>query len=423
MDLESFNFVEFWPSTVLDLIFQHLSGSEVLGATQVHTLWNDFLSAHSLTCWKNICVEPKLSDELVHLVNSVRRYQHLRAVNVSRIVDELVEIISKPGRKWKSIVIIRTSFENQSQVEAILSASWKTLEHLDLNSLSCKVTKSEETSLKFNFPELKCLRLAYHFLDESPLWINSMLSNTPQLKSVLLANACDENIKNLILKSPNLTKLTLAGRFMDNCFFKNLSMKLPPRIEQFEFNDILSSSNENENLRYFNNFFKSQSKSLKKFETDALLELEEFETAFTMPNLHTLNVKSFHYNREMIAGYLDSLRASQSVEASLKVFNCQFMDQNLLQLLSIRAGGLEELRVDELLANDMSNPAWFPKLKKCQVFFITAQLEEMIRGKTVAERSNLERQVLDGIVSFDVGNDFSMEVHEFLGTIDPAIDD
>lgn len=394
----SLNFLNFWSSVVIDLIFQHLSGDEILSATLVDRSWNDFLSNHSLTAWKDIWIQPKVSLDLSCLENSTRRYQSLRAVNVSVIVDKVVEIIEKPGRKWKQLVIVRTTFKKRSQMEAIMQASSRTVESLELHTLSCEEAPSEEDLKRsFMFPHLKHLKISQHFLNECPRWLSSLFSRAPVLESVHLTNASDCIMKNLLLTSAHFKKLSLSGKFQDVNFFKELSQKLDSTIEEFEFNDILSSSSSDQNLSYFNNFFQSQSRTLKTFETDALLEFDEFETAFKMPNLHTLNIKSFHYSHDQIGHLLENLRASNVTPANLRNFNVQLMDQNLLELLAIYATRLERLRADELVVNNVSNPTWFPKLEKVKVFFINPDLEETIRAKSDVDRTKLEKLILDAL--------------------------
>jgi hypothetical protein len=406
----SLNILDFWPSTVIDVIFQHLSGKEVLEATTVHRSWNSFLSENSLTCWKDISVQPRISDDLHFLVNSKRRFQHLRAVNVTPIVQEFLEIAIRPERKWKTISIFRTNFKNETQLLKIMKAAAKTIERLELHTVTAPAKETESESIeKLTFPELKHLRISYHFLDELPA-LNSFFKATPKLESLHLTNGCDSKMKNIILTSAKLKNLSFSGRFQDTNFFRDLSLHLPSRLEEFEFNDILSSSNSDENLSYFCAFFKSQSKTLKKFETDALLELDEFEAAFNMTQLKTLNIKSFHYNMDIIDVYMEDLRRSTEISpATLKYFNVQLMDQNLLELLAINARNLEQMRADEMTATNASNPSWFPKLEKVQVFFLNQQLEEEITAKVEVERTRLERLIISGIVHLDIAIHLSQE--------------
>ena len=418
MESPSLNFIDFWPSSVVDLIFQHLTGNEVLNSTLVDRSWNDFLSEQSLTAFKDLWIQPKVGNELIHLVNSNRRYQRIKAVNISTIVDELVEIFEKPGRKWKQIAMFRTTLntsnDKRSPMEAIIQASAKTVENLELHTLMNETFSEDHPVKSFEFRKLKHLKISYHFLDEGPRWLNGFFSSTPLLESVYLTNACDCAIKNMLLTSRHLKKLSLSGRFQDINFFKDLSEKFGSTLEEFEFNDILSSSYADQNLSYFNNFFQSQSRTLTSFATDALLELEEFETAFKMPNLQTLSVKSFHYNRDQFGQYLENLRESNITSSNLKVFNVQVMDQNLLELLAIYARKLEVLRVDELYISDASNPNWFPELIEVKAFFVTPLLDDIIRLKPETIRSKLEKMIISSIVRPDTQNDLSLEILELL---------
>jgi hypothetical protein len=71
------DFINLLPPTVNEMIFQHLSGKEIIGATLVHRDWNNFLSKESLTSWKNVWIKPKALpiEDLHHIVNSERRYR------------------------------------------------------------------------------------------------------------------------------------------------------------------------------------------------------------------------------------------------------------------------------------------------------------------------------------------------------------
>lgn len=420
MEEDTLDILNFWSSTVLDLIFQHLNGKEILAATLVSRPWNEFLSSNSLIAWRDVTIQPKISEDFCYLVNSKRRFQNLIAVNISAILPEFLEIVKKPGRKWKLICICRQMFTDESQMLEILKASAKTIQKLELHTITKMQSNEEELTIPAVYPQLKHLRIFYHFLDDSPTWLNKFITATPKLETIHITNGCDINMRNIILSSKNLKKLSLAGRFSDSDFFRELSKNLPSRLEEFEFNDILSSSESDENLSYFNNFFKSQSKTLRKFETDALLELDEFETAFKMPKLETLIIKSFHYNRLLIDDYLDNLRRSEITPSSLKVFNVQLMDQKLLELLALHATNLEKLRADELTATDASNPIWFPKLEIFQVFYLCPGIDDAINAKPETARTRFEQLIFTGVINRNIADHLSHQeiAREILVVID-----
>jgi hypothetical protein len=416
MESDTLDFINLFPPTVIEMVFQHLTGKEILGATLVHSDWNDFLSNQSLTCWKDIWIQPKVSEDLKYLVESERRYQHLFAVNITTVVPQLVEIITKPGRRWKTFKIFRTMFKDQSDLLKIMQAACKSLEHLDLHTLACEKEEhskiSAESPAPFDFPRLTTMNISCHFLDESPEWINSMIASAPKLRNIHLAHAADTRMKNLIISCQGLRKLSLYGKFQDECFFKDLASKMPSRLEEFEFNDIQSSSSEDVNLSYFNAFFTSQSQTLQKFETDALLELDELKAAFRMPNFSTLTIKSFHYDRGAVESYLEECRATDIVEAKLKTLNVQMMNQLLLELLALHARGLEEIHCDQLAITDASNQSWFPKLKKVETFFMNPQFRVLLNSKAEDERSHFEQLIVEGIVDQGIFQHFSEELEE-----------
>lgn len=427
METESLDFINLFPPTVIEMIFQHMTGKEILSATLVSSDWNYFLSNQSLTCWRDIWIQPKVSEELHHLVNSERRYQNLFAVNITPIVPQLVEIITKPGRRWKTLKIFRTMFRDKADFLKIIQAVSKTLEHIDLHTLACEKEEDSKVSAEppapFDFPSLTSLNISCHFLDESPEWINSTIGAAPMLRHIHLAHAADTRMKNLILSCKDLKRLSLYGKFQDERFFRDLAEKMPARLEEFEFNDIQSSSSEDLNLSYFNAFFTSQSQTLQKFETDALLELDELKAAFKMPNFSTLTIKSFHYDRPTVEAYIEECQATELPEAKLKTLNVQIMNQLLVEVLARHARGIEEIRCDQLAISDASNPAWFPKLERVETFFMSPQLRAQITGKTVDERSNFEKLIMLGVVDQGIFQHFSEELDEIVDQLEGGLED
>lgn len=398
---ESLNILNFWSSTVIDLIFQHLSGKEVLIATTVHSSWNEFLSEHSLTAWKDILISPQLGEDLIYLVNSKRRFQQLEAKRSMSIMKSLKDIIEKPERKWKSISIIKSIFENEHQVFKMMQAIAKTIEILRMNSIATylREPKKSENNFQLDFPALKTLHISYYNNEDGLPWLNQFFNSTPQLESLETSNGCDSNITNIIVRSLKLKKFSTYGQFYDVNFFKTLSNCSTLRLEELEINGVVSNSAEDENLSHFNNFFKSQSKTLKVFNTDTLLWLDEFETAFAMKKLESLSILGFYYNRDLINEYLEDLR-SREIEipaASLKHFRAETVDQKLLELLAINARNLEVIEVFKLDVIDASNPAWFPKLKTLKLEFYNNQIFDKIRAKTVIERNRTEKLIYECI--------------------------
>lgn len=391
------DFINLWPHDISDLVFQHLNGKEILKATLVSNEWNQFLSRSSVL--KKIVINPRINvNDLSYLLNSTRKYRNIYTENASRVSKEIIEIIANPHHKFNSIHISQTEFRLEKDIELIFLNSCLTLEKLTLICISFENQEEDPLASVYDFPNLRELNLVYNprYHQSS---INKYFASFTNLKSLYLINGCDEHFKNLIMKSKNLKKLEIAGYFYDTNFFKDLSL-MPSIIEEFIFNNILSSSKDDENLRYFNDFFTSQSNTLKRFETDALIEPDEINNAFKMKNLVELSVKGFHYNVDLMRIHLDNIRLDQSsiTPSCLVRFNVHYMDDILLELLAINAQNLKELIVRRFEPTDVSNPSWFPKLQVIFIRYFNVELKDKIVRKSFDERTRLERMVLEAVI-------------------------
>lgn len=392
------DFINLWPFDVNDLVFQHLSGKELIDSTLVSPEWNYYLN-RSPILKKITLVLPNDSENgyLYYLMTSTRKYRNLRVEDGSRIANEIVEIVANPYHKFNTISISRTEFFLKKQIEQIILNCCLSIESLTLDCVTFKEKTEDELSTSYDFPKLKNLHLLY--APRTPPSINKYFASFNSLEALNLINGCDEIFKELIKKSKNLVRLEIAGNFYDNSFFKDLSQSMPSKLQEFIFNNILSSSRDDENLHYFNDFFVSQSKTLERFETDALIEPDEIMNAFKMPNMIELSVKGFHYNAELMRIELENLRSQTKVAtASLLNFEVNYMDDILFELLAINATNLKELHVRRFDPIDVSNPAWFPKLEKITIHYFNMELKDRIVRKEDGERTNLEKRVLEATI-------------------------
>lgn len=396
------DFVDYFPFYVVELIFQHVSGKDALQMMEVSKVWNDHISRSSVL--KKIIISPTVYSEsntnLNYLLNSRRKYQHIKVINGTAINREVVEIIANPLHEFNSIVLFRTLFDERKQIEQIFLNSSHKLERLEIHYVDYErhdKESSEDITTTYDFPKLKHLCIQYY--DGTSPWINRFIGSFPMLESITLEHGCDEHFKNLMLKSSRLKKLILSGKIYDETFYKDMSIKFPPQLDLFVFNNILSSSKEDRNLRYFNDFFTSQSEKLKRFETDALLEIDEFESAFKMPNLKELYIKGIHYNVEIMEVYLEHMRTKELPTAALTCFSVHVMNQHLLELLALNAKNLLELKVAQFHPTDVSNPSWFLKLKCLRLFFIDSDIRKRLKEKPDEKRSHFEQMIVKSMTS------------------------
>lgn len=382
----SYNFIEFWPPAINDLIFQHLSGTEVLSTSYVHRSWNQFQSTQSLACWRNIFLHPMTTDDLKILANSKRRYQHIKVENIPSVATELIATVCSHNRKWKSLVLEGIEFENESQAVTMLQFSNESIESLSLRYLTCKITFDDDDDTQpINFPRLKFLRIHEFMMSSS--WMNKIFSSCPQLEHLELEDACDEQMTKIILSSVSLKKMSITGSFESKTFFTDLALKLQSSLEELIFypSEILDD---------FCLFLESQSETLIFIYTDVSLETYEFETVLRMKNLKNLSVDVLSYDQDHIDEYLERRRLSVLAESNLTFLKITLIDQNTLEFLAIHASNLQNISVGRLAASDASNWSWFPMLQKLQAMSVNHQLIETIEAKPSSRRSRLENFIV-----------------------------
>jgi hypothetical protein len=390
------DFIDCMPHHVIDLVFQHLTGREILSATVVSSKWNSFLSGSKNL--KKIAVKINATaSDLGILINSTRKYRNLYVANATPVIRQIVELISNPRCQFNTVIFFQVVLDEQKQIEQIFLNIAATIQKLELYFVSYITENGENVeNTSYVFPHLETLKLWYD--RRSRPWINEFISGFPKLKSLNLVDASDEKMKNLILKAPHLKHLELSGIFYDIMFYKDLSEKLPSQIEEYIFNDILSSSQEDENLRYFNAFFKSQSATLRRFSTDALLEPEEIETAFKMPNLYELEIKGFQFQSTVMESFMQAMRIQHPV-TNLHTFTVGFMHDTLFELVALCATKLKTLKIQHLRISTLKNPSWFENLEslKVQSANIDDSLKNEIKNKPVDKRSHLEKLLFKAI--------------------------
>lgn len=395
------DFINLWSYGINELIFQHFTGLEILTATEVSQTWNDFIGRSS--AFKKISLDfcefdgyPSRYRNLEYLMTSGRKYRHLKAYQADEITKEIVEIICSPCNEFNSISLNFIKFNEEKNLEQIFLNTCKSLQRLKLVNVSCiSYEFNPELPASYNFPKLKYLHLAYPPKVSPPPFINKYFETFDKLVSLKLINGCDETFKNLIQNS-NLKRLEIAGLFYGVNFFKDLSTSMDSKLEEFIFNNILSSSKDDENLRYFNAFFWSQRNTLRSFQTDALIEPDELMNVFKMLKLTDLSVKGFHYNHELMRIQLENIKQNLPFKpAALTRFTVDYMDNVLFELLTICAPNLKELRIQrfDVDHNLVSNGSNFPILEvlKIDQSFNT---KAFIISKPESARSRFENMVL-----------------------------
>lgn len=249
-----------------------------------------------------------------------------------------------------------------------------------------------EDRLPVDFPVLKKLNVVFNATR-----LNQFFKSTPQLQIFTFHlpsfYPTDTNIISTWVK---LKKLFIVASIYDVSFFKALMASSNLELETFQitvyhYSLYLTDIKLKEHLPTFNNFLKSQSKTLKFFFTNHYLRLKEFETIFALEKLEGLKVPKFEDKHNYFMDHLEDFRLKEVPASNLKHLRINQMTQAFLELLAIFAKNLEKIEVTEIYVVDASNHAWFPKLIKFEAVSCMSLLIDIIKNKPEAERSRMEK--------------------------------
>ncbi|CRL08616.1 CLUMA_CG021559, isoform A [Clunio marinus] len=130
----NFNPINCWPTSILDLIFQNLSGDEILTATKVSPSWENYIGRSSI-CMTKIDLKiigrkfylngqyEELKGELQKLAKSGRRYENLNfyAHKPGFLTNAVIRLLKSQKGNWKSVKIWSEKFYDEHEMEKILS--------------------------------------------------------------------------------------------------------------------------------------------------------------------------------------------------------------------------------------------------------------------------------------------------------------
>lgn len=220
--------IQNFPTEIVEMIFNHFRGKELLQNSTVNWFWNDHIGT-SKRCMKKLKLwigSDRYKNFTKHDKESLvisRAHQNIRISEASDMIDYIYDILSSQS-DWKSVTIVDTEFESTASFMDLLKIFVGTVETLGLYRVTVKV--QEETKASFEFKELKNLTIC----------------------------KCDEFIfMDIFLQCPALTTLQIYSpkkTFNNPCKIIKL-LKRHEGIKKFQtdgtwFNFIFSANNENE---------------------------------------------------------------------------------------------------------------------------------------------------------------------------------
>jgi len=217
----------------------------------------------------------------------------------------------------------------------------------------------------------------------------------------------------LLTNNNQLDKLTLWRCSALNTFQLESVIKYQFKLRIFSYKNSVQGTptNDEENCLY--DFLESQANSLEVIRLEEWFGVQVFKLLFKMPKLRELTIDMYDVetnidweNLELNPSssitkfHIDSYRKNIKVRMfnalftampNLKILTTDHVDNDSLNSIGLRANNLEELEIQELRANQLDNPLYFPNIKRLQC-------EDRIRMKT---KQRIHRKPLDQRTAFE----------------------
>lgn len=377
-----------FPPGVCDLIFQHLTGNQLLVTSEASPAFYNFI-AESKQCMKKIKIrlvkKTITNDDKQLLVESGRRYENIELEFFSSLVQPAIGIISAPERKWKRVAIRCIDFETVGDTVNFLSLVEPTVEELLMEQVYIKsMQRVDDRNL--TFPNLKvletrcCQALLFHevFFDCKNLISFSMKSGSEISAKALAA------IKHILQWNIGLKILGIHFNVFNLIFSKNLRFNLT----EYHSNNLYQMPSYQSSVRnHLDSFLQhSQMNTIEILSISDWMGVDALRTIFFMPRLKDVTLKGFHravnyftdwdsldlhmnfsivkMNFHDLSNDFQILKKVIKSTPSLTSLSLYSMDQTAMMFLSNNCKTLKSLSVERFLAEDISDPLIFPSLQE-----------------------------------------------------------
>ena len=287
---EEFNPLDFCPS-IVDLMLQHLSISEILVVSEVSSDFTCFIGSYRKFI-KNVKLnfdeKRKISDKkfILLLKNMKRSFENLE-IHGNGVLTKINLINKYYKGSWKCVKINDIVFNGPTILQTFIDSMRTTLEELSINSVfifDC------DKKITMSLPQLKRLEIVEGNDSENAFVkrVSFVINDCKTLSSLRLvyAGVSEENQKRLLEENNNLKELTLSD--LPDSFFVSFASRINFKLEKFAIHfsrvrNIFHRPN-------FQQFLRLLTEDLKAVETVGCIDIEMLETFFKMPKLSSLTI-------------------------------------------------------------------------------------------------------------------------------------
>lgn len=370
----------FFPLDINDLIFQHMTSTEILMFSEVSTDFYEFI-ADSSTCMKRIklkLVKNEFSDDEKAFL-SRRRYQNLEVAKFSQSMKVAEELIKCSISSFKTIRIKYFDFETFLDALKFFEVIEKSIVELCMDQVYIKsiIRQYNCKPQTLQFSRLKVLETRCC----QGLLFDEVFANCTSLETFIvksgstISTSAFEALKKILKSNKGLKILGIHFNVFNSLFSENVSEFSLFKLSEFHANDLYrvsrSFSEVRKNLR---RFIWSQISTLKVLSIGDWMGFEAFELFFNIPNLKKLTMKGFHHSERFIDWMNVEINQQPKIEnlefhdmsnnfnilklvikavPNLKHLKLHSLDQNSLEFISQNAKALKSLHVEHFISEDI----------------------------------------------------------------------
>lgn len=284
----TFNPLKYWPEGVIDGLLQHLSGKELIQASEVCTSWWDFIGASS-RCMKKIklALRPSSLGATKRAFEITRRYENLEAED-SHFISAVRKILNIRKGHWKCIKLSKMVFDDPSSIQRIVNIIDKTVVELrlvEIYVLGCDVI------VNLTLPRVKHLEMVvcnymYLFFRKTTFVVNACES----LESLrfYFPGVSVMNQRQLLIANKNLKTLELSAQ--SESFFNGLHEVVKFELEHFSMR--FSCEDNSQWKPRLNQFLMAQSPHISSISLYGWINADILKTILRMPQIKTFQLNA-----------------------------------------------------------------------------------------------------------------------------------
>lgn len=363
--------IEIFHPSIVELVFQHLNGSELLQCTLVNSSWNETVSNSKewtrkvglSICETNYDHHQIYSDDLVIMMKNRRRYESVMLMIHRKMTSNHLLLIASL-KQLKSLFLMNHTFSSEIELTNFLGIIEPFIEHLELSHINIASSKRNRISrLNYKFSNLKTLKVKM----STSYLLSEVFIKTEYLVHLEIKTGHSDDIDSLD-KAKSIQKILVRNDYINNLTlhldqkdFDNLFDDKSSRIlsqvrcqlhflSLRKFRIILDSSgmvNNSEQLINLLSFMTSQKRYLRHLELLSWTGNVILENVMNILNLSSLVIGEAHcYGKDQhIAGM--NILQNETIE-SLSIYSTETRNELLQSKILKSLPFLKHLCIDEI---------------------------------------------------------------------------